>query len=71
MNQVIGCVYSFDGEWKGSQIEAITLYHLGSRSDTLPQKFRVSGETTNWIPGLLQSLEETPSDIASGSSQQD
>ena len=64
-------MHSIPGEWKGSQIEAIALYHLGSGSDTLLQKFRVSGETTNRIPGLLQSLEETPSDVASGSSQQD
>jgi len=71
VNQVIGCVYSSHRRREGSLIEAIALHNLGAGSDTLPQKFRVSGEATNWTPGLLKTLEETPSDVASGPGQQD
>lgn len=71
MNQVISCVHSGQRWREGSQIEAIALYNPGGGSDTRLQKFRASCETTNWTPGLLKSLEETPADVARGSSQQD
>ena len=71
MNQVISCVHSSHRRREGSLIEAIALHNLGAESDTLPQKFRVSCEATNLTPGLLKGLEESPSDVASGSGQQD
>jgi hypothetical protein len=71
VNQLIGCVRSRNGPWERPLVEAIALDNLDARSDTLLQKFRVSDKTTNAIPGLLQCRKETPSDVASGSSQQD
>jgi hypothetical protein len=71
VNQLIGCVRSRNGPWERPLVEAIALDNLDARSDTLLQKFRVSDKTTNATPGLLQCRKETPSDVASGSSQQD
>ena len=71
MNQIIGCMHSRHGRWERRLLEAIALYNLGAGSDTLLQKVRVSGQATNRPTGLLQTLEETSSDVASGSSQQD
>lgn len=71
MNQVIGCVHSRQGPWERPLVEAIAPDKLDARRDTLLQTFRVSDKTTNATPGLLQCRKETPSDVASGSSQQD
>ena len=71
MDQVIGCVDSGQRWWEGSLVEAIALHHLGVGSDARAQKFRVSGQTTNWPPSLFKSLEKAPSDVACGASQED
>jgi hypothetical protein len=71
VNQVIGCVHSRQGPWERPLVEAIAPDKLDARRDTLLQTFRVSDKTTNATPGLLQCRKETPSDVASGSSQQD